>query len=209
MGRSGHWGQVVWLLNSFSYLSQLGDRQGSKVLEVLVTEYICPLPSFHLQSSNVAWLPLVLPRLVLFTLPSLTKWKLIFNSPKWKSMALLASPSNARDINLSSGPARGSNSFSHLAWRPPAWREEVAQLFASTGSWAQLPSAGEAGIRSIWSPGDRQDYHWNQEMLGQLQRESLNPQGKFHGNCWEWDIPLVPLPCSLLILVTYQSLAPY
>lgn len=62
-------------------------------------------------------------------------------------MALLAIPSNVRAISLSSEPATASSRFSHLALRPPAWREEDAQLSVGTGSWAQLQSARQAGTR--------------------------------------------------------------
>lgn len=90
-------------------------------------------------------------------------------------MALLATPSNVCAINLSSRPARGSSSFSHLASGPPACREE-GQLSTSTGLWAQLPSSGEATIKSIWAPLRQAGLLlWDREMLGQLQRESLDP----------------------------------
>lgn len=62
-------------------------------------------------------------------------------------MALLASPSIGRAIHLSSGPARGSSGFSHLALGPTSMEGAGAQLPIGSGSWAHLPPAGEAEIR--------------------------------------------------------------
>lgn len=152
MRRPGLQGQVLWLQNLFTitWAKLVADR-GLRFWRDWWLDTSAPLTlltavfQHGLASSGTAKIGFIHP-------PSLTKWKLIFNySPKWKSMALLATPSNVCAINLSSRPARGSSSFSHLASGPPACREE-GQLSTSTGFWAQLPSSGEAAIRSIWAP---------------------------------------------------------
>lgn len=57
---------------------------------------------------------------------------------------------------------------------------------------------------NLAASGDRQDCQWDEEMLGQRQREILSPSGKFHGNCCTGTSTFPGL-----ISVTYQSLAPY
>lgn len=122
-------------------------------------------------------------------------------------MALLASPSNGHAINLSSGPARGCSSFSHLDSGPPAWRREGAQFSLGTGSWAHLSSAGEAKTKL------QSGLLLEEGRTITIRKSWINPKEKTWASrrviCWTGTSPHLPSTSPLLISVTYQSLAPY